>query len=336
MYSMRVFISTFFSMVALLHSIEANAVITFPDKNVKVHDVTEHSSPILVWDVKKYDQRLPIHFRSTLDSYKKEHLLGNSLPSRTGLGSLNASASGQFSEVMLYNILHDIKKQGIPTSNIYIVDLRLEPHIFLNGQAISLYGFRNSFNKGEHSPDDTLASEKTFLTVLSSQNSITVHKIVGKDWGEINKTLYTEFDINHLESEETLIKRNGAQYARFYVLDRHRPDDKTVDHFLKFYHSLPSTSWVHYHCRGGSGRSTTFMVMHDILHNAGNVSFKEIIERQYLIGKKNLAKFASKDSWKHDASVERYQFLKEFYAYVTSPNGYKNNVSWSTWQKKKS
>jgi hypothetical protein len=81
------------------------------------------------------------------------------------------------------------------------------------------------------------------------------------------------------------------------------------------------------------GRTTIFMVMHDILKNADQVSFDDIIQRQALIGIVDLSVIPDKKKgWGRKAYIERYQFVKHFYDYVKANPQLK--LSWSAWAKR--
>ena len=66
-------------------------------------------------------------------------------------------------------------------------------------------------------------------------------------------------------------------YCRFPTTDHVRPRDTEVDAFVAFASTLPTDTWLHFHCRGGDGRTTTFLVMHDTMHNAPGVSIEDIL-----------------------------------------------------------
>jgi len=90
---------------------------------------------------------------------------------------------------------------------------------------------------------------------------------------------------------------------------------------------------LHFHCRGGDGRTTTFLAMHDIINNAPQVSVNDILIRQYLLGGINLDDTQPGDatSFKYPFAVERADFMRDFYTYVQDekPGGFKK--TWSTW-----
>lgn len=115
--------------------------------------------------------------------------------------------------------------------------------------------------------------------------------------------------------------------------DHFRPEDSDVDHFVAFYKQLPKDAWLHYHCYAGMGRTTIFFVIHDILKNAGSVSFDDIIQRQKLIGIVDLSDIPEKKrNYGRKAYIERYQFVAHFYDYVKENP--KLEVPYSVWVKK--
>ena len=71
------------------------------------------------------DRQLPLNWRSTEKTSAKTR--GNA-----GLPSLAASASGQFSRDQFYAV-----REVLRAHRVVVVDLRQEPHTFLDGAAIS-------------------------------------------------------------------------------------------------------------------------------------------------------------------------------------------------------
>ena len=101
---------------------------------------------------------------------------------------------------------------------------------------------------------------------------------------------------------------------------------------MTFVKKLAPGTWLHFHCRGGKGRSTTFMVLYDILRNGKHVSLDDIVKRQQLLGGSILLEISEKKAaeWKRDAAIERKRFIEQFYEYATSDKGYPQK-SWTEW-----
>src|SRR5262249_52788723 len=160
--------------------------------------------------------------------------------------------SSQFSEKTLRAV-----RDKMPGS-LFIVDLRRESHGFVNGIPISWYEPRNASNIGL-SRDQILRMEEKQLAFLS--NPLTIQRIVKKSSGVIEASEPLEITIKNIETEAQLAKRLNLHYIRIPVLDHHRPNDEAVDEFVTLVKSLPPDTWLYFHCRGGKGRSTTFMTL---------------------------------------------------------------------------
>lgn len=245
---------------------------------------------------------------------------------------LRASGSGQFSADELPKILHSIPAER--RQDIWIVDLRQESHGFIDGLPVSWITDRNLANAGK-TPGQIEREEKKLLRDLSKQKAITVYSLKKLDHGRVRAEAPTKMIPESIETEQELVTSLGAQYARIYVLDHNKPDDAEVDNFVAFIkQKIKARDWVHFHCRGGAGRSSTFIALYDMIRNAHNASFSEIIFRQGQMGniKLNGLKLTTEKMWKSQSSQERYIFLRKFYSYVQDPRGYKV-CSWSAWQK---
>lgn len=244
---------------------------------------------------------LPVHFRTSLDL---KNIKNNNI-NLSGLDKLNISGSSQFTKSSLIKL-----KEAINTSYpLYIIDLRQESHGFINGNAISLFSKGNKINAGIPL-NSVIKRENLFLQSIP-----------------LNRTIYLGIDKykivpKTISNEETLTKENNLIYFRIPVTDTERPTDEMVDRFIDFTKSLPKEKWLHFHCKEGYGRTTTFMILYDIMNNYNNVSFSDIVQRQSNLGDINLLKF--------DKNDVRYTLLENFYKYAVETN---LNVSWQQWVK---
>lgn len=238
-----------------------------------------------------------------------------------GLAELKASASGQFSQ---YGLKH--MKNVIPNDRITIVDLRQECHGYVNGMAVSWYGEKNDSNKGMIQ-EDIIALERKKLDEYIEADSVDFDYIEGKSFQLAEaitgpRTVY---------SEEELAEIEGFEYVRFCVTDHHRPPDEVVDQFVEFVKALTNDSWLHFHCRGGVGRATSFILMYDMMRNADKVSLSDILNRQQKIGGRDMYRMIhDHGAALYDAAVERLEFINTFYDYCVSQKD-EFEMSWSEW-----
>ena len=268
--------------------------------------------------------QLPRNFRTGNDKFigiTKDGII----PTRKGMDKLNVSASSTFSEKELQAILDTVPASP---NKFYDIDLRGESHGYLNGTAVSWFAPHNWGNDGRNQ-EIIEGIEKKQLKEAKQSSPTAVYQ-----FDDSKNVLLTPIDINvnEVRTEEELVKGHGANYFRLTLSDHFRPEDNDVDKFLDFYKTLPEDAWLHYHCYAGMGRTTIFMVMHDILKNAKDVSFKDIIQRQKLIGIVDLSDIPDKKkNWGRKAYIERYQFTEHFYDYVKANPTLKK--SWSEWAK---
>lgn len=265
---------------------------------------------------------LPRNFRTTQNQISKKNG-----PNLEGLRELKMSGSGQFSKNSFKQAL---KKMAAP---IYVVDLRRESHGFINGMPFTWYEPYN-FSNDDKNALEIKNLEKSLINALSKKKKVAVNQVLKKKDGLIIKTLEKVIPIESAETEEQLVK-GQASYLRLPVMDHHRPEDEVVDSFITFMKSLPEKSWIHFHCRGGEGRTTTFMIMVDMIENAQKVSFSDIVNRQIMIGGSNLLEtsYDPEKFWNEEASKDRLEFLKKFYYYAADEKAYPDKT-WSDWLKK--
>ncbi len=272
---------------------------------------------LLVLDSRNITQ-LPRHFRTTSDTPTQPHT------NTTGLSDLHLIGSGEFSKLELEKVM-----QHLQLRKLTIIDLREESHGLLNGNAISWYGPQNASNAGK-SPQAVEKIQAELLDNLQEMPDVVAYTILKKNAaGEIESSKPNEFAVHKAMSEEELAAKLHVNYERIYVQDMHAPRPDQVDHFLQVLKNLPADEWLYFHCRAGIGRTTTFMAMVDMLHNAKQVSFNEILARQVAIGGKSLTKLPKPDSFKYKPAVERLEFLKIFYQYARE----NTDLRWSEWLK---
>ncbi len=104
--------------------------------------------------------------------------------------------------------------------------------------------------------------------------------------------------------------------------------------FIDFYKTQPPGTWYHFHCKKGKSRTTFFMVIFDMMHNADRLGLEEIVKRQIAIGGVNLLDVTPKDpSWKHEKESKKQwiQFLARFHKYCQENKKTGFKISWKEW-----
>ncbi|CEK10572.1 phosphatase domain-containing putative toxin [Legionella hackeliae] len=246
-----------------------------------------------------------------------------------GLDALKLTASAMPNAMGWDEIREYIYQLGMNPKKTIVVDLRQESHGYLNGMAITLSTTHNWINLDKTNEEAKLA-ERYWLNLLKNQ---LIASVLTPQQFETNNYLQPiNINIQTIQSEKEVVKQHGFDYERFYVSDHRAPIDTEVNRFVEFYRHLPADTWLHIHCRGGKGRTTSFMAIIDMLHNADKVSFEEIISRQASIPPfYNLAMIVRSDPDLTPFYIERFQFLQQFYHFAkASLQGYQG--TWLEWR----
>ena len=275
---------------------------------------------IKILDMRLLENQVPWEQLTTQD---KAGVAWTHVPNRDGLDALNASGSSQFGALAFASIVSRIRDTG-HAEGIVVIDHREEPHAFMNeGIPISLYARSDAFNIGRNwaQLEDV---ETTFIKTIDAYQEVWLNEIVQKIGNRVAMTRQHPEQVNHVYNEKYLVKDlHQCGYIRIGITDHHRAMDDDLDDIKKHFDALPDQSWKHFHCRGGKGRTTSGMVLFDILANYHNpqITFEDIVLRHWLIGGSNLLEVSSADpdkSWKAKAAYDRIKTLYKFYADVRS------------------
>lgn len=262
----------------------------------------------------------PRNFRLMTDDWHND--FRGKEPSRAGLEKLHVSASGQISESSLAVIRKKILEQE-PDSQIFIVDLRQESHGFANSLPVSWYIKNNAANAGKTSYD-VEADETARLKNLRGVDTLF------EPLGNEDKQAFKPITIipRVVQTERELVEKFGMNYARFAAADMQFPAPEVVDEFILFVANLPNNAWLHFHCQAGHGRTTTFLVMYDIMKNP-ELSLEEICKRQYLLGGSNLLLEPQGDDWNSQMDRDRAKKIRLFYDFVQETRAEQIGLQWS-------
>ena len=121
-------------------------------------------------------------------------------------------------------------------------------------------------------------------------------------------------------TEENALIDCGMQYKRYAVRDGGVPTPETVDDFVNFIKNKPDDLHLHFHCHAGEGRTTTFMVLYQIMNNQNNLTLDQILSYQYNIGGVVL----TNDGYRLD-------FLEAFYEYIQENKASNYDTPYSQW-----
>lgn len=267
----------------------------------------------------------PRNFRMASDNWRVEP--EDEPPTREGLDNLRISGSAQCTAAGFASLYTKLSAAAAaPGAPIYDVDLRQESHGFADGLPVSWHKKGNLANEGK-TPEEVALDEEERLAGISGVATTFVPR--GKtDKGRVEAVTFAP---ENVQTEKEVVEALGFRYVRFYVTDRTQPDTETIEAFLDFVDSLPGDAWLHFHCRAGHGRTTTFMAMYDVIRNPG-IPAETIIERQHLIGGADLT--AMKDEeWKNERIIQRLETLKLFSEYVRARHAGETTLRWGEWIK---
>lgn len=235
--------------------------------------------------------------------------------SLTGLDKLKFSASEQYTQTSFIQTM-----MGLSKNHLIVLDLRREHHGFVSGYAVSWCLSNQTIEDGPYAYNIGLSMKEIERGELKRLNSLlAAGSVTGIKSDMKEQTLLVESSYN----EREIVEQAGAEYVRIPILDHNEPLNSQVDEIVVLVKNLPADSWLHLHCAGGKGRTTTVSCMIDMMHNSSKLSADEIIRRQQALGGSNLLDVAGK------AKVKRREFLRLFHQYcLENPNFAK---SWSEW-----
>ncbi|WP_374029899.1 tyrosine-protein phosphatase [Bdellovibrio bacteriovorus] len=226
---------------------------------------------------------------------------------------LKMSGSAMFGPKALKVIAKPTKKNK---SILYIFDLRQESHGLINDIPVTWQADRDWAN-ADLNHDEAVRRERRLLGDLRVGE-----RIAGQE-------------IKSIETEESMVRSSGHQYVRLTVTDHVRPVDSEVDRFIEAVQALPENSWIHFHCRAGKGRTTTFMVLYEMLLRAKYSEFDEIINKNTKLSNDyDVIAVGDPKEWKYPYQKERADFVRNFYEYAKAhPRG--EGMTWSEWVRQK-
>jgi protein-tyrosine phosphatase len=238
---------------------------------------------------------------------------------------LRCSGSAQFSTAGWQDVL---ARLGRPApADLYVVDLREESHGFVNGAAVSWYA-RDNWGCVGLAAEDALRLEALRLRLLALGDTV---EIASADEVKRGATPARElWPRRAVEAEREVVGLPEGHYLRLLVTDHLAPRDEVVDAFVRFVRGLDGRPHLHFHCRGGRGRTTVFIALYDMLRNAVADDCAAILERNQRLGDYDFAERRDPASRKAPYAPERLALLERFHRYArANPGG--APLGWLDW-----
>lgn len=281
-------------------------------------------------------EKIPIRFRTCCDKFVESRMEKcEKIPSREGLENLNISGSGQFGKAGLDHIVSEIEKIGGDTKHLVICDLRGEPHMILNGYPMSWY------NKGDKLGDgldyiQIAELNREYVSKVDKLEDVLVYEVHSKKNGMPHGLTAHIIDVEEIHTEETLVRHKHCfGYQRIPITDHEKPEIRDADRLISFFQSTPCSSWWHFHCAGGQGRTTTAMIIVDMLENRNrDLTFEDFLNRHYLLGGANFLNISDdpEKAWKREDALARKDFLKLFYEFTKDKEAHSHGLMYfSAW-----
>lgn len=246
---------------------------------------------------------------------------------KVGSNNLHCSGSGQFGQEHLQQLETKVSQVAqelhLTKPDIWILDLRTERHFFSDGNPV-IWKFKNDhlldLNK---STSEIIQEEDQLISEISKATVV---------WDRAKQPITLGDTV--ILKEKDLVEQQGFHYLRLPILEHFKPTDECVENLVNFVITHPN-AWIHAHCYV-KARTTVALVIVDMLYNARDVSFEDILYRQQVIDGSDLTKIPEKTSEFHDASQERLNFLRNFYAYCKEADPLNDaSCTWKNWKSKK-
>jgi hypothetical protein len=187
-----------------------------------------------------------------------------------------ASGSHQLDVDEFARVLGDQVVEPHRPSSIYLVDLREETHGFLGGRAASWYADNDFANVGqpwswierdEAERLNALEGQTTQVFVLDKKAPDNRHQ------QRVAPLVYTEVRVGRAYTEASVAEmlttrfQLPVNYSRIPVTDHCAPSEAALGKLLELWARVSDDAgtWVHFHCHGGDGRTTTFLALFDML-----------------------------------------------------------------------
>ncbi len=255
-----------------------------------------------------------------------------------------ASGTRQLDKEHLTATLAEVAKRVPQNGRIYLIDLREESHLFFDTSAVSWFADKDFANVGQ--PLAWIqADELAQIPKITKVPTTRVFSIAKDEEGRVTPTGSAEMTVGSAETEEQFAAGlrigRAVEYVRLPVTDHCPPRGDTLVRFIDLSRRIDrDRDWIHFHCRGGSGRTAMFLAMYDMLSwaRSGAPEFpplEEFARRQcelfpYCLdpdgcsGCDKAARRAtgrSEHDWKYVPGLARWGFLEAWHDSIRHPLG---------------
>lgn len=276
----------------------------------------------------------PRNFRTAQDNIQEDINELSESVRLDGLEELRVAGTAQFTEPQLLEILNHLGKKTL------VVDLREETHLIFEdaeGKQTPITAFKsqNTGNVGK-SYEEINEEIDRYKEFILNQEFITLYYTRNSEVQIDEKVAF--FEVGNVYAEWESIERisalysPGVEYLHFPVTDHKNPNPQAVDAFLSLLNSIKDDQEIVllFHCKAGRGRTGVFMIMKDMIENAKryHLSFEEILKRQELLGSPDFSKIKP---GRAENSIERYEFLLQFYEFVIAEDGLEAGTPYRSW-----
>lgn len=185
-----------------------------------------------------------------------------------------ASGSHQLSLVDFASVFRSEIVLPYHPKAIHLIDLREESHGYFAGEPVSWYADNDFSNVGK-STELILAEEEARLKAYEGHKTrlYTITDDAGDDLGQerVVPASYAEIKATSVRTEAEVASQLAeilsipVKYTRIPVTDHSAPSDDAL-HALSGVMPFPGWDdpWLHFHCHGGDGRTTTFLAAYDM------------------------------------------------------------------------
>lgn len=256
---------------------------------------------------------------------KEKYNLDTTYPvSREGLDTLNVSASAQFSEKQFRELAETLREVA-GDKEIIIVDLREEPHYFLNGISISWFSLHNWANLGVAHEDVEPAEDELFKALIGKTVTAYVEDDEMKQDEEITMTVETAV------SEKELVESEGFTYYRLPVTDHTFPSADEIDVFIEYLRGFdPENTWLHFHCHAGKGRTGVYVTLTDKIRNP-ELPMQDILYRHAMTDSNYPIYYGDDDSYKNPLYAEKAELTPLLFRYIDENHESGFSITFSEW-----